>query len=413
MWKWALVALSIGLMAGCNDQADGQSSSDASVADVTSPAATVDENGQDPASPVAPESPSSELTRYTLANRCFAVKSVATNQWVTRGDTGDYQASAASAAQATGFYFKPSDLGKYMLYADNQTLVDVAGDDPTGLTTGISGFHLGSIDAPADHPSWKVNHGVLWEIKKDDKGFYLTSQEHDPQNGEHMLAVADDGSLQVADRKTEDNADQRFTVEPTMNCADFPEISTDTIGKTYKGQGVEQPVVGFADIHSHISASGFLGGAHAGRPFSKYGVALALPKGRKQHGFTGFFDLIGNIYGGNPLDLHDTQGWPTFNDWPAYDRLLYESTYYRWIDRSHKAGLRLVVNNLVQNDVLCSLNNVLQTANPGDPDLIRKVKNALSGVHGLTSIPNGLLDGLIDQALNGSLSEVVGDSCNA
>ncbi|MDP3858372.1 MAG: hypothetical protein Q8Q73_11505, partial [Stagnimonas sp.] len=48
-------------------------------------------------------------------------------------------------------------------------------------------------------------------------------------------------------------------------------------------------------------------------------------------------------------------GWPSFIDWPAAHSLTHEAMYYKWVERAWKAGLRIMVNNLVENEVLCTL----------------------------------------------------------
>ena len=51
---------------------------------------------------------------------------------------------------------------------------------------------------------------------------------------------------------------------------------------------------------------------------------------------------------------YDTRGWPVLKDWPHHDSLTHEQTYYKWVERSWRAGQRLFVNLLVDNEVLCS-----------------------------------------------------------
>ena len=48
-------------------------------------------------------------------------------------------------------------------------------------------------------------------------------------------------------------------------------------------------------------------------------------------------------------------GWPTFVNWPSPTALAEEGDYYTGIERAWKAGLRLLVTNLVDNEALCSL----------------------------------------------------------
>ena len=60
-------------------------------------------------------------------------------------------------------------------------------------------------------------------------------------------------------------------------CADFPEVSTNVSGNPFSGISGTQEVRGFIDAHTHGMAFEFLGGqVHCGRPWSPYGVTVAL-----------------------------------------------------------------------------------------------------------------------------------------
>ena len=46
-------------------------------------------------------------------------------------------------------------------------------------------------------------------------------------------------------------------------------------------------------------------------------------------------------HGMNPLEIalggkpgHDPVGWPTFKDWPAYNSLTHEGSYWKWLERA-------------------------------------------------------------------------------
>lgn len=319
------------------------------------------------------QDPSEQLGRYALANRCFALKSVKLDRFVVRSGAGQYAATADSLSDASGFFMKPANLGRYMFYADNQTLVSLAG-------TSITRFRLEPVDAPRLETGWNVDKGVIWTIDTTDKGYFTIRSPYRSDHGVHAMAVnPETGKLTVTAAGTAKA--QLFKFVPTSGCAQFPEIETQTSGHTFEGNGVNTPVFGFADVHNHVSAKNFLGEAHVGQPYSRYGVTVALPDGKKIHGFKGRFDLVGNLYGGTPVAAHDTQGWPTFNDWPAHDSLLHEGTYYRWIKRTWKSGLRLLVNNVVQNQVLCVLYSLLKAPNPASLRL-KDVRDALNGLLG-------------------------------
>ena len=108
-------------------------------------------------------------------------------------------------------------------------------------------------------------------------------------------------------------------------------------------------------MHNHVSAFEFLGGrAHCGRPVGPYGAPDALVD-CPDHYPNGSAAILENLFYGNPLRTHDPVGWPTFADWPAYDSLTHEQTYYRWLERAWMGGERLMVNNLVENGVLCRI----------------------------------------------------------
>ena len=57
---------------------------------------------------------------------------------------------------------------------------------------------------------------------------------------------------------------------------------------------------------------------------------------------------------GSPVSPHDTTGWPKLTAW-SHSNLTYEGTYYRWIQRDWKAGLRMIVMPVNENRELCQL----------------------------------------------------------
>jgi hypothetical protein len=55
-------------------------------------------------------------------------------------------------------------------------------------------------------------------------------------------------------------------------------------------------------------------------------------------------------------------GWPTFVDWPSPTALAEEGDYYTGVERAWKAGLRIFVTDLVDNEPICQVMTV--THNP-------------------------------------------------
>jgi hypothetical protein len=270
-------------------------------------------------------------TRYDLANGCYALKSVARKGYAVQNGGGGYTASASSVDAAEPFFMKPTALGKYLFYARDQSFL------------AVNGSSVGSAGAPGDATDWTID--------TDTQGRYTVfsasankSLAVDPVSGQLILAdaaTAGDGAA--------------FGFDGSQGCTSYPEAQVNASGATFKGQGVDRPVLGFADVHQHISATTFLGGAHYGTPFNRFGITEALKDCEPVHGPDGRKDLLGNLYATAPLATHNTIGWPTFIDWPAAHSLTHEGTYYKWIERAWRAGLRIMLNNLVENQTLCTL----------------------------------------------------------
>lgn len=286
------------------------------------------------------------VTRYDMANDCYALRSVESKRFAVRDAGGSYAATAADAGGASPFFMKPTALGKYLFFADDESLLAVL------RRSGAYG--LTSAAEPSDAADWTVD--------TDGAGDFTAFSE----TANAFLAVdAASGALTLAAEPA------KFDFVPARGCKPYPEIGLDASGQPFKGQGVDKPVLGFAEVHAHISATTFLGGAHSGWPFHKFGVAHALGNCEDQHGPNGVLDIVGNLMGGpgSPLATHDTQGWPTFIDWPKRDSLTHEGMYYRWIERAYLAGMRILVNDVVENEVLCRLQSLASTANVLDLDL--------------------------------------------
>ncbi|HYH61960.1 MAG TPA: hypothetical protein VD766_08850, partial [Solirubrobacterales bacterium] len=112
-------------------------------------------------------------------------------------------------------------------------------------------------------------------------------------------------------------------------------------------------VEGTVDGHMHMMAFEFLGGhAHCGEPWHKFGAPYALTD-CEDHQPQGCGAILETGLKGDPC--HDTGGWPDFTGWPQSYSLTHESSYYRWLERAHLSGLRVFVNLMVENRVLCEI----------------------------------------------------------
>src|SRR5699024_7392664 len=53
--------------------------------------------------------------KYAMAGGCYAIQDVDSGNWIVKSGDG-YTVSADSMADASGFHFQATDLGRYLLY---------------------------------------------------------------------------------------------------------------------------------------------------------------------------------------------------------------------------------------------------------------------------------------------------------
>lgn len=331
-------------------------------------------------------------TRYQFNNQCFALQSVENNQYVVAAGPG-YTATEADLANAEPFYMKPSALGKYLYYNSNEQLM-------TAVLTQITNQPLANA---ADDSEWNIvgatdttDYPVAPQYNVEPSPRTITDflEFDDPNVLDETffiqsatlganLAVNPTGTLELA-TPTNSPESQQFRIVETDTCAIFPEAQSNVAGESlttltpsFSGTVIDENgndtgrVLGHADVHVHISATTFLGGAHWGTPFHKFGVTHALDDCTELHGANGERDVVGGAFGLDPANgadsfEHATDGWPTFTDWPARDQLTHEAIYWKWLERMWQSGLRVAVNDLVDNETLCEL----QRQVTGDPTIV-------------------------------------------
>jgi hypothetical protein len=157
-------------------------------------------------------------------------------------------------------------------------------------------------------------------------------------------------------RSITNGATRRVSFAPATGCAVYPEAQVDAAGPAFAGAGPAASVLGTVEGHAHITAFELFGGDwHCGRPWSPFGATYALPAScaPKQHGTNGAFEAFLDF--GGPTRPSSMHGWPTFVDWPSPTAVAEEGDYWTAIERAWKAGLRVLVTNLVDNEALCSL----------------------------------------------------------
>jgi len=264
---------------------------------------------------------------YGLVHGCYGLRAVDAGAFVVKQSQGGYAATSPTVGGAEPFRMQATALGRYMLYGKAGDFLSAAQDGSVEVVGG-----------PGPHADWKVAPGG--------GAFRLTLH-----GSNRSLALTDGGRL-----TTTTGTGDRFTFERAEGCATFPEAELNVTGEPSKGASPFSQARGTVDAHMHMMAFEFLGGmAHCGRPWSPYGITEAL-RDCPDHAADGVGALLENVVSEKESPLtHDTSGWPEFKGWPTYGSLTHEQSYYRWVERAYRAGLRVYVNLLVENKVLCQL----------------------------------------------------------
>lgn len=332
-----------------------------------------------------------EQTIYSFAGGCYAIQSPRSGKFLRKAADGSYQLSADESVQATAFRMQATGLGSYLLYDPDADflsirdrlallanglglLVDGVGNlvygvgdtlgildslDPigdiinglgdlvSGLGTSIAEFSgpnavVQSMGYPWDNAEWALE-------KLADERFNLRSTSMD------LLLVAEPNSngLSLAPTHGSGEGLEDFKLVEAQGCADFPEAELGATG-TPKLINDDGTVFGYVDSHSHVSAFEFLGGMiESGEPFHRFGVTHALDDCILEHGPLGLTGIVEEALSGKIG--HDTRGWPKFPYWPNQHSYTHHQTYYMWIKRAWMGGLRIMVNHLVSNELICEI----------------------------------------------------------
>ncbi|MAA74760.1 MAG: peptidase M19 [Salinisphaeraceae bacterium] len=290
------------------------------------------------------------LGRYDLFNQCWVMRA---NGAYVRRDGADFVADAdATADTAERFYMRAANLARYLFYTQDERLMTASGP----------GVSTAALSEPEGGSDWTFTEA----------GNALNAATLDG-----ALAVAGDGSLVLGQTP----AALRF--EPATGCAEYPEMPLGMIGQSYTGNANE-PVLGFAEVHAHMSMGSEMsdgsrnvgptaGGVQWGHAANRFGVPHALGDCEQFHGPNGTLDPEALILDLTPGTTHDTQGWPTFVDWPANDSQLHQQMYWRWVERAWMSGLRIMTVLGTNIEALCQVAQATgptRGQNPADLDCV-------------------------------------------
>jgi microsomal dipeptidase-like Zn-dependent dipeptidase len=255
--------------------------------------------------------------RYALVHGCFQLSSNTLGRQV--------------ASDVGPFRMQPTRLGHYLLYGKGETFLAARSDDT-----------VGAADAPDGAADWKVDGTT--------NAFRLSLPDAEGK----VLVAGGDGELRVVDAARA-GADALFSFVAADGCATYPELTTNTSGTPTPAPYSFAPTRGLLEAHLHGMTFTFLGGAvHCGRPWHPFGAPYALVD-CPDHQPSGEAAVVENFTTGAYVGRHDVHGWPTFTGWPHHKTYTHEQVYWKWVERAWRGGLRLYVNLLTDNGVLCEV----------------------------------------------------------
>ena len=265
---------------------------------------------------------------FGLAGACSSLPPQSTSLKVAALRRGGYDAAAVLPEEAETFRMQATDLGSYLML----------GSDGDFLSTRDGKV----VAAPEATPAGD------WRVDYVGSGYTVTSGA----TGK-ALSLDDDGKLVLVDPVHA----LPFEFAAAEGCIPFPEAQLNLVGEPQQGATPYGETRGLVDAHMHMFAfEAFGGNLHCGRPWSPLGVNTAL-EDCTYHRPNGSGALVENIASyGDPSHMHDPEGWPTFVDWPDNESYTHENVYYRWLERTYRSGLRLIVNLAVDNSALCFVN---------------------------------------------------------
>jgi hypothetical protein len=273
-----------------------------------------------------------KLSQFSVANGCFGLQSAFNRQFVQPA-SARYAAGPATAAER--FTMRPTKLGDYLIYGRDRQMVTVQGST------------LVASAEPTD--------AAVWTAKFDE----ATSVFRFTNAAGQFLALDETTGLVLSAQENERTA---FKLMPDSGCTAYPEMPTSMVGTPYPGRGENQPIIGFADTHTHMGMSSEMslagdvgpsaGGVLYGEVVHRFGAPHALKDCADFHGPEGIRDA-NNILETDPTGRHQTKGWPTFVDWPRRNFLTHQVMYHAWVERAWRAGLRVMVNHGTNIAALC------------------------------------------------------------
>jgi hypothetical protein len=308
----------------------------------------------------------SEASVFAVANSCVAISPDGGQNFFASIEgpgvaelfiDGSFSPVAPLVSVASRFLLRPTDLGKYLLFDEQEHYLTSDGQSLLRQSSLVSDTNV--VDGEVVIEANMQSEGE-WRLRATQNGRFKLQHI---KSGNY---IAEDGTL------GDESGAAALNFVAQEGCAEFPELSLDASGDVVFTEFEDGSVFGFVDSHSHLFTNLAFGGGGTfhGAPFDPLGVEHALEDCDLVHGVEGRKDLMGAGFGGGDITAllpalatgelseknHDTEGYPVFTDWPnAPFSATHQVQYYKWIERAYLSGLRLLIQHATTNQFLCEL----------------------------------------------------------
>ncbi|MBQ48820.1 MAG: hypothetical protein CMP10_15630 [Zetaproteobacteria bacterium] len=278
---------------------------------------------------------SEEEPAYSLAQGCYILKSQEYGRYIAKSLDGFYQFDQITANNATHFFLKPTGLGSFLLHDDE------------GRYLSRKLLKLKAERTASESANWRIhdtNFSNSHTVNSINNKWRLRDKKNSPILGIHK-------------RKPRNHDLIEFIPQKPSSCLPAPEasINAEVAPSFYEKKDPDEPIIGFADMHTHIGFPQTMAGlAMSGGVFHPFGIEHALHDCEELHGENGNLNLLEN---NNKKSIvgYNTAGYPNFSHWPNRETSTHITAYYRWLERTYLSGLRLMVTNVTGNPTFCQL----------------------------------------------------------
>ena len=309
---------------------------------------------------------------HELAQQCVAVQAHDSSNFLMAESSSRYHFATTGADEAEAFFLKPSRPGSFLLY------------DTQGHYLGAQLVKVTREAHPSLHTEWQIHHlEILQGQQTQGQSFSLRNRV----DNLYLQAGKSGPILRAHSEKIPLAAAFDLVPLPADRCKEFPEAPLNAILNTgfYDPQPVDAPVRGFADLHTHLGFPKSMAGlAMAGDLFHPWGIEHALQDCSYLHGKDGVLDLLETERANEGEIGYATTGYPDFDYWPRRNTSTHVQAYYRWLQRAHLSGLRLLVTHVTGNPTACQLFSLLKPGKAqGDCNSASEVENQTRYIYDL------------------------------